>query len=163
MFWRSITKTTDKQTDKTTCSSKIGLTNVCKLSDHPSIYLTFVPFGAWSIRETLCYSSDSLYYTFGRTPWTRDQPVTKPRPFTGQYKHRIIVDKHSLLEWDSNPRYQRSSKWRHSATIVIGCCQVRMLEIVYSPKWELCIQCIISVFHFKFVHIELLKNLLQRL
>jgi hypothetical protein len=38
----------------------------------------------------------------GRTTWTGDQPVAKPQPT--QNKRR-----HPCLEWDSNPRSQRSS------------------------------------------------------
>jgi hypothetical protein len=36
--------------------------------------------------------------TVGRTPWTGDQSVAKPLPYTGQHKHRIDVDKYLCLE-----------------------------------------------------------------
>jgi hypothetical protein len=32
--------------------------------------------------------------------------------YTGQHKHRIDADRHSCLEWDSNPRSQCSSERR---------------------------------------------------
>jgi hypothetical protein len=44
--------------------------------------------------------------TVGRTPWT----VARPLP---TYKHRIDADKHSYLEWDSNPRSQCMSERSH--------------------------------------------------
>jgi hypothetical protein len=46
--------------------------------------------------------------TVGRTPWTVDQPSQ------GRYlhKHKINADIHACLDWDSNPRSQRSSERR---------------------------------------------------
>jgi hypothetical protein len=46
-------------------------------------------------------------YTVGRTPCTGDQPVARPLP-----AHRINAHRHPCLEWDSNPRPQRSSERR---------------------------------------------------
>jgi hypothetical protein len=40
-----------------------------------------------------------ILYTFGRTPWTGDQPITRPLP-----THRINEHRHPCIEWDSNPR-----------------------------------------------------------
>jgi hypothetical protein len=35
-------------------------------------------------------SNSLIFYTDGRTPWTGDQPVARPKPtHTGQHKHRI--------------------------------------------------------------------------
>jgi hypothetical protein len=48
-----------------------------------------------------------ILYTFGRTPWTGDQPFARPLP-----THRINGHRHPCLEWDSNPRSQRSSEGR---------------------------------------------------
>jgi hypothetical protein len=45
--------------------------------------------------------------TVGRTPWTGDQPVARPLP-----TNRINAHRHRCLEWDSNPRSQRSSERR---------------------------------------------------
>jgi hypothetical protein len=50
----------------------------------------------------------NLFYTVGRTPWTSDQSVARPLP-----THRINAhNRHPYLEWDSNPRSQRSSEPR---------------------------------------------------
>jgi hypothetical protein len=46
-------------------------------------------------------------YTFSRIPWTGDQPVARSLP-----THRINAHRHPCLEWDSNPRSQRSSERR---------------------------------------------------
>jgi hypothetical protein len=57
-------------------------------------------------------------YTDGRTPWTSDQPVTRPLP-----KHRATQTQNKLihipnihdnpcLEWDSNQRSKRPSERR---------------------------------------------------
>jgi hypothetical protein len=65
--------------------------------------------------------SDTYSHTVGRTPWTGDHPVT--RLLT---THRINTRKHPCLEWESNPRSQRSNertKTVHAidrATTVIG-------------------------------------------
>jgi hypothetical protein len=52
-------------------------------------------------------------YTDGRNPWTSDQPVARPlathRTKRTQNKCRY---RHPCLEWDSNPRSQRSSERR---------------------------------------------------
>jgi hypothetical protein len=47
-----------------------------------------------------------ILYTVGRTPWTVVQPVARLLP-----THRTNIHRHSYLESDSNPRFQRSS-WR---------------------------------------------------
>jgi hypothetical protein len=52
---------------------------------------TFV--GPWSL------SSFLIFYSAGRTPWTGDQPVTRPLPAnTGQRKHRININRYPCLE-----------------------------------------------------------------
>jgi hypothetical protein len=48
-----------------------------------------------------------ILYKVGRTPWTGDQPVARPLP-----THRTTAHRHPCLEWDSNPRSQRSSERR---------------------------------------------------
>jgi hypothetical protein len=80
-------------------------------SIHPSIYLCSCcsPVGAYGICEMLRFTSVSQLKTIGRTPWTGDQPVAMPLPYTGQHKHRINVYKYPCLEWDSNPRSQCST------------------------------------------------------
>jgi hypothetical protein len=50
-------------------------------------------------------------YTVGRTPWTGDQPMPRPLP-TQRTTHTVNAHRHPRLEGDSNPRSQRSSKWR---------------------------------------------------
>jgi hypothetical protein len=41
-----------------------------------------LPRGALDIRETLRFTSVSYSKTFGRNPWTSDQPVARPLPNT---------------------------------------------------------------------------------
>jgi hypothetical protein len=49
-------------------------------------------------------------YTDYRTPWMSDQPVARPLPThrTTQTQNKR-THRHPCLEWDSNPRSQRSS------------------------------------------------------
>jgi hypothetical protein len=49
------------------------------------------------------------FYTDGRTPWTSDQPLPTHR--TSQTRNKR-THRHTCLEWDSNPRSQRSSERR---------------------------------------------------
>jgi hypothetical protein len=46
-----------------------------------------------------------ILYTVGRTPWTGDEPVSRPLP---AHKHRhkktYTIQTHPCLEWDSHPR-----------------------------------------------------------
>jgi hypothetical protein len=54
-----------------------------------------------------------IIFTHGRIPWTSDQPVSRPLPTDKttrtQYKR---THRHPCFEWDSNPRFQRSSERR---------------------------------------------------
>jgi hypothetical protein len=43
-----------------------------------------------------------ILQTAGRIPWTGDQPCSKAATYT-EHKHRRNADRHSRLEWDSNP------------------------------------------------------------
>jgi hypothetical protein len=53
------------------------------------------------------------FYTDGRTPWTSDQPVARPLPTHGTTQtQNKRTHSHKCLEWDSNPRSQRSSDRR---------------------------------------------------
>jgi hypothetical protein len=80
---------------------------------HPSIHLSiclsiylwlYDPFvGPWPLFQFL------NLYTIGRIPSTGDQPAARPLP---THKHRINAHRHSCLEWDSNPRSQRSGDRR---------------------------------------------------
>jgi hypothetical protein len=53
-----------------------------------------------------------ILYRVYRTPWTGDQPLTRPLP-----RRRITQNKlrHRCLEWDSNPQFQCSRGRRHDA------------------------------------------------
>jgi hypothetical protein len=53
-------------------------------------------------------------YIVGRTPWTGYQPVARPLPThrTTQTQNKRTQYRHTCLEWDSNPRSQRSSERR---------------------------------------------------
>jgi hypothetical protein len=55
----------------------------------------------------------NLFYTDGSTHWTSDQPVARPLPThrTTQTQNKR-AHRHPCLEWDSNPRSQRSSERR---------------------------------------------------
>jgi hypothetical protein len=74
-----------------------------------------------------------ILYTVGRTPWTGDQPVARPLP---TYRATQTQNKHThrqpCLEWDSNPRSQRSTERRlhasEGATTVIGLSQNQKQE-----------------------------------
>jgi hypothetical protein len=50
-----------------------------------------------------------ILFTFGKTPWTGDEPVARPLPTyrTTQTQNKSI-HRHPCLEWDSNPRSQCS-------------------------------------------------------
>jgi hypothetical protein len=55
-----------------------------------------------------------ILYTFGRTPWTGDQPIARPllTHRTTQTKNKRIQYKYPCLEWDSNLRSYRSREQR---------------------------------------------------
>jgi hypothetical protein len=86
--------------------------------------------GSTAICSALTSSSVLLFlYTAGRTPWTGDQPVAKPLPtqrITQTQNKR--THRHPCLEWNSNPRSQRSSErrqfmpYKDRAATVIGVC-----------------------------------------
>jgi hypothetical protein len=44
-----------------------------------------------------------ILYTFGRTPWTGDQPVSSPLHCTQDSTNRINAHRHQCFKWDSNP------------------------------------------------------------
>jgi hypothetical protein len=76
----------------------------CEIFIHSSIALQhFV--GPWPLLQFL-----NLCYTDGRTPWTSDQPLSRPLP---KYRTTETQNKptrrHLCLELDSNPRSQCSS------------------------------------------------------
>jgi hypothetical protein len=80
---------------------------------HSSVALQ--PFvGPWPLLQFR-----NLVYTVGRTPWTSDQPVTRP-PST----HRINAHSQPCPEWDLNPRpvFERMKTFHtlDCATAVIG-------------------------------------------
>jgi hypothetical protein len=105
---------------------------------HLSFQWLFQPTQGPSLFMQLC----NHFYTESRTPWTSDQPVTRPLPNPGQHKHRINTHaKHQSLEWDSNPRFQRPSERTHvmpwTARFLWPAIQLRLLllllEWLYSP------------------------------
>jgi hypothetical protein len=53
-----------------------------------------------------------ILYIVGRTPWTWDQPVARSLPShrTTQTQNKRTQYRHPCLQWDSNPRSQRSSE-----------------------------------------------------
>jgi hypothetical protein len=55
----------------------------------------------------------NLLYTVGRTRWTSDQPAVIRLPkHRATQTHNKRTHRHPCLEWDSNPRSQRSSERR---------------------------------------------------
>jgi hypothetical protein len=68
-------------------------------------------FYLFHIRDQLLRHFRNHFYTDGRTPWTSDQPVARPLPThrTTQTQNKR-TQRHSCLEWDSNPRPQCSSE-----------------------------------------------------
>jgi hypothetical protein len=54
----------------------------------------------------LTYEVSWTIQTYGRTPWTSDQPVARPLP-TQDNTTQKDADKHPSLERDSNPRSQQ--------------------------------------------------------
>jgi hypothetical protein len=67
-----------------------------------SISMALQPFvGPWPIFQF------RNVYTVGRTPWTGDQPVTRPLPtHTTTQTQFKRTHRHTCLEWDLNPRPQ---------------------------------------------------------
>jgi hypothetical protein len=53
-----------------------------------------------------------ILHTVGRTPWTGDQPVARPLATLRTTQTQDKRTQTPCLEWDSNPRSQRSSEWR---------------------------------------------------
>jgi hypothetical protein len=68
------------------------------------------------LRETgwAAFFSFLILYTVGRTPLTGDQPVARPLPTHRRVKTQNESTQygHPCLEWDPNPRSQRSSERR---------------------------------------------------
>jgi hypothetical protein len=62
--------------------------------------------------------SFSILYMVGTTPWTEDQTVARPLPAhrTAQTQNKRTQYRYPCLEWDSNPRSQRSSERRKLMT-----------------------------------------------
>jgi hypothetical protein len=84
------------------------------------------------------FSSFLILYTFGRTPWTGDQLVTRSLSV-----HRINAHVHPCLEWHSNPGHQCSSGWRQfmplpRGTVIRECpgylCALREQWVVPNVK-----------------------------
>jgi hypothetical protein len=83
--------------------SNAGLQSLCS-SHGKSIYRSTVLLLGFGH-----FFSFLILYTVGRTLWMGDQPVARPLP-TQNKTDRINAHRHSFLEWDSNPRSQRSSE-----------------------------------------------------
>jgi hypothetical protein len=88
--------TTQKAVQITRHASKVLC--VCTRYLHICLWLCSPTVGLWPLFQFL------ILYTVGRTPWTGDQPVTRPLP-----THRINAHGYQCLECDSNPRSQCSS------------------------------------------------------
>jgi hypothetical protein len=92
------------------------LPKVLLLKDDPDLwgYIIIINIMAYSLLLGLgrFFFSFLILYTFGRTPWTGDQPVARPLPThrTTQTQNKCTKYRHPCLEWDSNPRCQRSSE-----------------------------------------------------
>jgi hypothetical protein len=80
------------------------------------VYSRGGPHTALAPRPSLIYCAyfQSLdLITVGKAPWTGEQPVARPLPTrrTTQTQNKRTY-RYLCLEWDSNPRSQRSSEWR---------------------------------------------------
>jgi hypothetical protein len=94
------------------CRPRNHLSELCNyLSVYLSIYLSMALQPLW----TLAAFQFLNLYTVGRTPWTGDQPVSRSLPThtTTQTRNKRTY-RHPCLEWDPNPRSQRSSGRRQS-------------------------------------------------
>jgi hypothetical protein len=90
---------------------------ICLLSIYLSIYLSrpiyLSIYGSTVLLLDLGrFFSFLIIFTVGTTPWTGDQSLVRPLPYTEQYKHRINAHRHLCLKWDSNPRSQYLSERR---------------------------------------------------
>jgi hypothetical protein len=74
---------------------------------HPSRHR---PFTACSSSEFNFWTYESIW-TFGRTPWTGDQPATRPLPIQDNTT-RKNADPHPCPKWDSNLQSWYSSGQR---------------------------------------------------
>jgi hypothetical protein len=71
------------------------------------IIMALQPFvGPWPLFQFL----DPIH---GRTPWTGDQPVASHLLAHRTTQNKRTKYRRSCLEWDSNPRSQRSSERTH--------------------------------------------------
>jgi hypothetical protein len=85
--------------------SWMRVVTIC-LSIYLSIYLYI--YGCTVLLLVLgLFFSFLILCTVCRTPWTGDQPVTKPLQ-----THRINAHRHPCFEWNSNPRSQSSIEGR---------------------------------------------------
>jgi hypothetical protein len=86
---------------------------------------SFSPILLWLYRPLLGLGRlfNFLIHTVGRNPWMEDQPVTRPLSiYTQNNTNRINAHRHSCLEWDSSPVFERA-KTVHAldrAATVIG-------------------------------------------
>jgi hypothetical protein len=63
----------------------------------------YSPCGLWPLFEFL------ILYTFGRTPWTGDQPISRQLPTHRTTQSQNKRTQTFRIDWDSNPRSQCSS------------------------------------------------------
>jgi hypothetical protein len=90
-----------------------------RLLSFTGLSLLFFFFGSTPLCWALAaFISFLILYTVGRTPWTVNQPVSRPLPTyrTTQTQNKRTQYRHLCLEWDSNPRSQRSSERRQFMT-----------------------------------------------
>jgi hypothetical protein len=102
--------------------------SVHSFSFHLSVSL-WLFVGLWPLLQ-FC----SLFYTDGRTPWTSDQPVTRPLlTHRATQTQRKRTHNHPYFEWDLNPWYQRSSERRqfmpYTARPLWSACNIRVERI----------------------------------
>jgi hypothetical protein len=71
-----------------------------QIRDERILYLSMV---LQPIVEPWSLLSFLTFYTVGRTPWTGDQPVSRPLHAQTGHKHRINAHWHPCLKWDSKP------------------------------------------------------------
>jgi hypothetical protein len=86
---------------------------------------------------SLFFSFVIFFYIDGKTPWTNDQPVARPLPTHGTTQTQIkSTHRHPCLEWDSNPRFQRSSERRQfmSWSLLYSGLNLKMERVTHASE-----------------------------
>jgi hypothetical protein len=79
-----------------------------------------------------------IIYSFGRTPWTGDQPVARLlHTHTGQHKHRLKVHGHQVGFETTNSVFERAKifhAFERAATVISTRTQLQLLKKLVKVK-----------------------------